>query len=446
VRILITNNTLAERAGTELYVRDLSAALLRRGHHPVAYSQDLGEVAEEMRASGVPVVDDLARVSDPPEVIHGHHHLETMTALNWFAAVPAIFVCHGWLPWQEAPPAHPRILRYVAVDDLCRQRLVEEAGAGPGRIEQILNFVDLERFLPRPQLPERPGRALLFSNHASSGKAADEVARACSNRGIDLDVVGLASGRPVVAPETLLPKYDVVFAKARAALEAMAVGCAVILCDAPGSGPMVDSRNFASLRPLNFGLKALSQPVSSDVLAAQLDRYDRDDAAAVRDRVRREADVSDVVDRFLELYREIARGWSDSAEGEGRANAVYLRVLAPRIKENDRFHRRVLEAVSERDSWRIRAEHAAEDLARLESEHEEARAAADSRIGDLEAENLKLERNREDLESRVVDLQSEVSILRDLLDRAFATVTWRFRERVLAWRLGRLAHRLLRNR
>ena len=54
MRILITNNGLATRAGTELYVRDLALGLLKRGHTPIAYSTKLGEVATEIRAATVP--------------------------------------------------------------------------------------------------------------------------------------------------------------------------------------------------------------------------------------------------------------------------------------------------------------------------------------------------------------------------------------------------------
>ena len=59
MRVLLTNNTLANRAGTELYVRDVAIELLRRGHHPVAYSTHLGPVAEELRAATVPVIRSL---------------------------------------------------------------------------------------------------------------------------------------------------------------------------------------------------------------------------------------------------------------------------------------------------------------------------------------------------------------------------------------------------
>src|ERR1700676_296226 len=81
LRILITNNTLAARAGSELYVRDLASGLLERGHTPIAYSLQLGEVAQEIRAAGIPVVADLNALAAAPDVIHGHHNLETMIAL-----------------------------------------------------------------------------------------------------------------------------------------------------------------------------------------------------------------------------------------------------------------------------------------------------------------------------------------------------------------------------
>jgi hypothetical protein len=109
MRVLLTNNTLKHHAGSEMYIRDLAATLVRRGHSPVAYSQELGPVAEELRAASVPVIDDLNELTVPPDVIHGHHHLEIMAALLRFRGVPAIFVCHGWVPWEESPPLHPRI-------------------------------------------------------------------------------------------------------------------------------------------------------------------------------------------------------------------------------------------------------------------------------------------------------------------------------------------------
>ncbi len=386
MRILITNNTLDVRAGSELYVRDLAIALIGRGHHPIAYSQSLGEVADELRAATVSVVDDLNKVSEAPHLIHGQHHLETMTALLHFQGVPAVFFCHGWMPWQEAPPLHPRIVRYVAVDDVCRQRLVDEGGVPPDMTEVLLNFVDLERFRPRPSLPKVLQKALFYSNNGGTDGGVAALRRVCSERGMELDIVGQASGNPTASPEFLLPEYDLVFARGRAALEAMAVGCAVILCDAKRVGPLVDSSNFDTLRPLNFGLRALRSPVSAKSLGAQLDCFDRDDAASVSARVRREAGLSDVVDRLLVLYQESVKTVESSAAAEGRATADYLRGLAPRIKENEQLQLQLTNAVDAALHW----QQGAESIAGANDWLEQEKRRAEQIAAALEEENARL--------------------------------------------------------
>ena len=90
LRVLITNSSLGPRTGSELYVRDLALALLRRDHTPIVYSTELGEVASELRDKTVAVVDQLDALAVAPDVIHGHHHHDTMTALLRFPDVPAI--------------------------------------------------------------------------------------------------------------------------------------------------------------------------------------------------------------------------------------------------------------------------------------------------------------------------------------------------------------------
>src|SRR5215831_15941615 len=160
LRVLITNNALAEYKGTELYVRDIADALLRAGHNPVVYSTELGSVAGEIRSGTVPVVNDLKQISSRPDIIHGQHHLETMTALLRFPGVPAICFCHGWIPWEECPPIFSRIIRYVAVDQTCRDRLIFEHAIPEEQVTTLLNFVDLDRFPGRPPLPAAPGRGL----------------------------------------------------------------------------------------------------------------------------------------------------------------------------------------------------------------------------------------------------------------------------------------------
>jgi hypothetical protein len=326
LRVLITNYTMSHRTGAELFARELALDLLRRGHTPVVYSNELGELASSVRAATVPVTDDLNTLASPPDVIHGQHHVETMTALLHFKDAPALFYCHGWLPWEERPPRHPRIYRHVAADDTCRDRLLWEGGVEEERARVVLNAVDLERFRPRPPLPPRPRRALVFSNRAT--RHASAVREACERAGVELDLVGMDSGNVAEEPEKILGRYDLVFAKGRSALEAIAVGSAVVLCDAIGSGPMVTTAEVARLRRQNFGVRALQGEVRADVLAREIARYDAADAAEVSRIVRAGANQTLAFDEIVSLYREIIeehRATPRDPAAEGRAAAEYLR-------------------------------------------------------------------------------------------------------------------------
>lgn len=327
LRVLITNRMMSLRTGSELFVRELALELLKRDHLPVVYTSEMGELAAQLRLETVPVTDDLNTLASPPDIIHGQHHVETMSALLHFGNTPALFYCHGWLPWEERPPRHPRIYRHVAVDDTCLDRLLCESGIPEERTRVVLNSVDLELFRPRPQpLPEKPRRALVFSNRALEYSAT--VREACARAGVTLDVAGKDSGRVAEEPEKILGDYDIVFAKGRSALEALAVGASVILCDAVGAGSLVTSKELVRLRRLNFGVRALREEVCADFLAGEISRYDAADAAEVSRRIRAEADQQRAVNEIVSLYEEIIEEHRRAPRdilAEGRAASEYLR-------------------------------------------------------------------------------------------------------------------------
>lgn len=327
MRILFTNNALALRTGSVLYVKDLASVLCRRGIEVSVYSPVLGEVADELRREGVTVCHDLAAVPWRPDVIHGHHHLETMSALLRFRGVPAVFVSHGWTPWEEIPPLHPRILRYVAVDGPTRDAAVRRHGVPADRVRILPNFVDLERFRPRSPLPPRPGRALVYSNYASEETHLPAVREACARKGIALDVIGLGVGRCEEKPEKVLGEYDLVFAKGRAALEAVAAGAAVVVCDVFGVGPMISTGNMKLLYTLEGDYSQLYGPLGVDRLLREIDRYDAADAGRVSAWARSVAGLDPAASGFLALYREVLEESTvtkvDAGE-EAKAEARYL--------------------------------------------------------------------------------------------------------------------------
>lgn len=321
MNILITNLTLKNHTGTELYVRDLALELRRQGHSPAIFTSMPGEIAEELRASGIPVANDLRSLEFEPDIIHGHHRTVTSAALSHYSRTPAIYISHSHNFWPDGPTLHPRIYQYFGVSMVCVERLRAD-GVPEGRIGFLPNFVDSGRFRPRPPLPDRPLRALIFSNYATSDTHLPAVAEACRRAGLELDVVGSGVGNCIAQPEAVLGQYDIVFAKAKAAMEAMAVGTAVILCDFSGVGPMVTSVDFERLRPLNFGFAALTAPLQPESVLAQIARYDPADATKVRDLLRSSASIDQAVATLTQIYRQVIQEHAASSQ-DGAVRDTY---------------------------------------------------------------------------------------------------------------------------
>ena len=303
LRVLITNRELWSPSGTVSYVRDLALELQRQGHTPAVFSSTRGSVPDELRAAGIVVSDRLSR-HVVPDIIHAHHHAPTVVALKHWPTAPAVYVCHDHRSPHDRTPRHERIRRYLGVSRLCVKRLVDD-GVDIDRVALFPNFVDTARFYQRPPLPERPRRALVFSNYAHARTHLPAVRSACLEAGLELDVAGMGVDHVLEEPECVLGGYDIVFAKGKAAIEAMAVGSAVVLCDYAGVGPMVTSAAFDSLRLQNFGFETLQEPLEPAAILREIARYDADETASVRDLVRARADLTGAVARLVALYREV---------------------------------------------------------------------------------------------------------------------------------------------
>ncbi len=304
LNILLTNFTLTTYTGTEIYVRDVALELARQGHTPAVYSPWLGKPADDLRALGIEVTDSLRKLNMRPDVIHGHHRYETLSAIKRFPGTPAIYICHDHTHWADTPPRHSHIQNYFGVSELCVER-IRRTGIDDEKIGQVYNFVDLARFTPRRELPQKPQRALVFSNYATDNGFLPAVTEACDRMGVELSVVGKGVGRQIENPEQILGEYDIVFAKAKAAMEAMAVGCAVVLCDYGGVGPVVTRDNFVQLKPLNFGYAALTAPHSADILIERISQYNPEDARAVCELIRSTAGLEHAVSHLVGVYQGV---------------------------------------------------------------------------------------------------------------------------------------------
>lgn len=325
MRVLITNLHFSYNSGSEVVVELLADGLRRAGHTPMLLAADLGRQAFAARERGHIVVDRVTAIPAQPDIIHAQHATVALAAFAAFPDVPAVFSCHSAVFEVEAPRPHPQIRRWIAVDNLCRDKCLSR-GVPSEHLSVIHNAVDLERFARRAALPQRPARALLLTKNTGHH---DAVGEACAGAGIALDALGPAVGKVSTELERELRAYDLVFATARMALEAAAVGCAVIVCDGRGFAGMLTSANLQHWRSMNFGVGLLTRPTTAEVVRHAIDRYDADDAGAVTDMVRADASLEAFVARHLAVYtRALADPPGDIAACRA-ATAAWIEELAP---------------------------------------------------------------------------------------------------------------------
>ena len=349
LRILFTNNSLANRAGSELVIFDLATEFRRRGHMPVAYSSQHGKVAEALKKACIPVISDLNALGVKPDIIHGQHHIEAMTAMLHFPDVPAVYACHGWLPWQERPPQFCNIRKYIAVGELTRESIVTTCGVHQDDVTIISNFVDLSKFQIRTKFYNRPQSALIFDNTVAPNCGYAETVRlACAQAGIaKVDIIGKAAKNTVDTPHREIGKYDVVFAVGRSALEAMAVGCSVIIASPLGAYGMIDPQNVESMFG-HFGLSSLDQSrLNASFLHSEILKHRPSNALDVAHWIREKIDLRLAADKYEAIYREAIGNWesiSHNAEFSTRLfkdAAKYIASLKPLISQ-DRLKQEIL--------------------------------------------------------------------------------------------------------
>jgi glycosyltransferase involved in cell wall biosynthesis len=301
MRILLTNIWMIGRGGSESVTRDLARGLVALGHSPTVYTPLIGQPGRELEASGVPVIDDLRLMKEPPDVIHGHHSIPTVEAIVRFPRVPVVNVCHAWALGVEAPVSFPQVQFHVGVDEVCMERIAHSPDIDPSRIYLIPNGVELKRIPARPcRLPSRPQKAVVFGKATALLPILFDI---CADKGIELEAIGWPLGKPTAGPEAVLVEADLVFASARAALEALCSGCVVVVCDERGVAGRATTQNYKELRSNNFGLRCLTRPASAANLRSEIESYDAGDAEALAAIAREDADFAKVIDQYLQLYR-----------------------------------------------------------------------------------------------------------------------------------------------
>ncbi|MBR0712873.1 hypothetical protein [Bradyrhizobium liaoningense] len=406
MRVLTTNCALSGRSGTEVVTIDLASGLRHRGHEVAVFAPLLGRSAVNLRGRGVTVTDRLEDLPWTPDIIHGNHNHVLAAAMAHFPASPGLFVCHSASYWFDGPPSLPRVRMLCAVDEACRARVVAETGRLAGEVVLLLNAVDTALFTPRDPLPARPARALLLAKNTAHVAAVRDAA---GQAGLALDEVGTAFGREIEDLHVQLKRYDLVFASARMALEAMAVGCAVIVVDGRGLAGLATAATLDTWRERNFGVSVLTRPITAEAIATEIERYDAADAAVVSRRIRDVAPLSAYLDRVEALHRDIVASPCEAdCAADLRATGLFMAQWLRRLGEGtipENFDRL-------QEANRFAAEHRA-----LVDKNESLRRTCDDALARAKAMELEIE-----------GLASELTLLRSPLDALrYHAAAWRER-------------------
>ncbi|MEI8701084.1 MAG: hypothetical protein EOR99_19065 [Mesorhizobium sp.] len=298
MRILITNLSVSQNSGSESVVELLADGLRSAGHQTMLLAPTLGDMADRMRRRGHHIVDRIAEIVEKPDVIHAQHLTPCLTALARFPDVPAVFSCHSAFFEVEAPMLHPQIRHWIAVDEACKAKCLSR-GVPADKLDLIFNAVDLQRFKQRLPLPSRPARGLLLTKNFEHQQAVRE---ACAKSDIRLDELGPATGRYSHQLEKDLLEYDIVFATARMAIEAAAVGCSVVVCDARGFAGLLNTGNMEAWRRMNLGVGLLAKPITVENLIEAISKFDAGDAAEVSAYFRKVAGAAYFIEEHLRIY------------------------------------------------------------------------------------------------------------------------------------------------
>lgn len=304
MRILIANNRLAKRTGTEIVTRDFALGLRARGHAVAVWTPRAGPFAEEVRAGGVPVFADLSAAPFAPDVLHVNQHEIAPALFAAFGQTPALLHVH-----VPGAPVHACAadMRFRALYGVSAEACHKLAAAAGRPADGILgNFVDPALYAPRGPLPEKPGRWLIVAEKKHGLRHAAKIALLALKHRARLAAVGPRVRRLIDNVPAEAAKYDLVFASARCAIEAAAAGAGVVVTDYRGVAGLLGPGNARELLEGNFGAETFVRPATLAALDAAIGSWDPDAAAAGAAFIRAETGLARGLDRLEEIYRRIA--------------------------------------------------------------------------------------------------------------------------------------------
>jgi hypothetical protein len=291
MRILIALRQPSLGGGVRGHTETVARELQHTGHDVLIFSHDDLPWRDAMERTGLRTTGSLAALEGHFDVAIAHDQPSAFDLLAARGDIPLTFVWHGNIYDVDMAPQLDDAVRII-FQPYGPLPTRADATAAKARIVPVRQPIDVERFCPLGPIGERPRRAVAISNYMTDIRRT-VLTEACAQLGIEIEFFGFHEQRgPTRDPQLTMNGADIVFGKARVAMEAMACGRAVFVFDVFGTDGFVDEHNIEALLSRGMGGSSTPMTTSVDQIVEELGRYDQRMGMVNRDLARHHFPVS----------------------------------------------------------------------------------------------------------------------------------------------------------
>lgn len=298
MRFVLGNRHLLAAGGTEVHLVTIGEHLRRLGHEVTLYAPELGPFADHARRRGLDVTASLRELPDGCDVVFAQDAIVVCDLAARYPDALSVFrICGDVFDFQLAPQLAGLVDLVVVLSDRYERLAASCAVRAP--VLRLRMPIDIDRLVSLGALRERPERAVLLGNYGERDALIREV---WGDLGVEIRSVGGSAQSYDVA--SAVADADVVVAKSRAALDAMACGRAVYVFDFLGGDGWVTPERYPALEADNFAGQATGRVIDAAALTSDLSDYRAEMGAVNRDLILQHHSARDHVIALLSALAE----------------------------------------------------------------------------------------------------------------------------------------------
>jgi len=394
MRVVLANNGFAEPGGTEVYLLTVAENFQRLGHDVSIYAREIGPFSEHARDRGVKVCGVLDELPASCDALLTQDAIVAYELADRYPGARHVFrVCSDVFSLSVPPQLDGIVDTFLALSD--RYVRLACACAVTARLLRLHVPIDIDRLTPLGPISPHPRRAVMLGNYPDRHELVREV---WGRQGVEVTVVGGSQQRYDVA--AAVADADIVVAKARAALDAMACGRAVYIFDMFGGDGWVTPDRYVALEADNFAGLATDRVIDATELARDLAEYDSRMGMANRDLVVQHHSARDHVIDLVAAIGELQPGPRPMAPLQELARMTNLLWTSDRLALGSQ---------------------------KMQASLHEHLVGAHARMAEAEDEFASAQESAKHFEAQALGLQAQIEAMRETHAWRLATRYWRLK-------------------